>query len=94
MNGSVTETRTRAPRVSPHLDIPQLSGPGILAVWAAAAVPMAALAWIVAPAVDGWFGGTGAVPLVKALLASLTVGLVWQFVLVAILVRREQRNLR
>ena len=30
----------------------------------------------------------------KALYVSLTVGLVWQFVLVAILVRREQGTLR
>jgi uncharacterized protein len=72
--------------------IPQYSRRSIVAVWAAAAIPMGVLSWVVAPIVarslDGEFG------LVRALLASLTVGLVWQFVLVMALVRREQGNLR
>jgi membrane protease YdiL (CAAX protease family) len=76
------------------VEIPQLTRPAVLAVWAAAAVPMAALSWLVAPAIDGWFAGEGTVPLVKALLACLTVGLAWQFVLVAMLLRHEQRDLR
>jgi membrane protease YdiL (CAAX protease family) len=62
----------------------------VLGVWAAATLPMAALAWIVAPAVAD---GRGA-PLSRALLVSLTVGLAWQFVLVVALVAREQRTLR
>jgi uncharacterized protein len=66
----------------------------ILAVWAAAALPMAALAWLVAPALADRFTGTGIVPMFKALIVCLTAGLFWQFILVAILVRREQQTLR
>ena len=74
--------------------IPQYSLTKILAVWAAAALPMGALAWIVAPVLDDHFSGEANVPLVKALLLLLTAGLIWQFVLVVILVRREQGTLR
>ena len=74
--------------------IPQYSLTKILAVWAAAALPMGALAWIVAPVLDDHFSGEANVPLVKALLLLLTAGLIWQFVLVLILVRREQGTLR
>ena len=42
---------------------------------------------------DDHFSGEGNVPLVKALLLLLTAGLIWQFVLVVILVRREQGTL-
>ena len=64
----------------------------LFAVWAAAALPMAALAWLVAPRLAGSFGGPA--PLGEALLVCLTAGLVWQFVLVAALVAREQGTLR
>jgi uncharacterized protein len=63
----------------------------ILAVWAAAAVPMGVLAWIVAPWLSDRLGGDE--PLFKALLILLTAGLVWQFVLVLILLRRELGSL-
>jgi uncharacterized protein len=59
----------------------------ILAVWAAAAVPMGLLAWVVAPWLRDQLGGRD--PFVEALLICLTAGLIWQFVLVAVLVRRE-----
>jgi membrane protease YdiL (CAAX protease family) len=59
----------------------------ILAVWAAAAVPMGLLAWLVAPWLRDQIGGDD--PFAEALLISLTVGLIWQFVLVLILVRQE-----
>jgi membrane protease YdiL (CAAX protease family) len=52
---------------------------------------MGALAWVVAPAIAG---PGGAVSLARALLAGLTVGLVWQFVLVLVLVYRERASLR
>ena len=55
---------------------------------------MAALAWLAAPALAARFAGTGIVPMAKALIVCLTVGLLWQFVLVAILVGREQGTLR
>jgi CAAX protease family protein len=76
------------------VEIPQYRLPAILAVWAAAALPMGALAWLVAPALADRLSGEGNLPLAKALLISLTVGLIWQFVLVLILVGREQRTLR
>src|SRR5215210_6182424 len=64
----------------------------ILGVWAAAALPMGALAWVVAPWLAG--GLDGPVPLIRTLLALLTVGLIWQFVLVVVLVYRERGSLR
>ena len=64
----------------------------ILAVWAAAALPMGVLAWVVAPLVAG--GLDGPAPLMRPLLALLTVGLIWQFVLVVVLVYRERGSLR
>src|SRR5215217_4190538 len=64
----------------------------ILGIWAAAALPMAALAWVVAPWVADRLDGPVALP--RALLALLTLGLIWQFVLVVLLVHREQGSLR
>jgi membrane protease YdiL (CAAX protease family) len=55
---------------------------------------MGVLAWLVAPALADRLSGAGNVPMAKALLICLTVGLGWQFVLVAVLVWREQRTLR
>jgi membrane protease YdiL (CAAX protease family) len=87
-------TPARADAVVSTDEIPQYSRRAILAVWLAAALPMAALAWLVAPAVANRLSGEGNVPMAKALLACLTVGLIWQFVLVVILVGCEQRSLR
>jgi membrane protease YdiL (CAAX protease family) len=64
----------------------------ILGIWAAAALPMGALAWVVAPLIAGQLDGP--VPLARALLVSLTVGLIWQFVMVMVLVYRERGSLR
>jgi CAAX protease family protein len=64
----------------------------ILAVWAAAAVPMGVLAWVVAPWLRDQLGGDE--PLAQALLICLTAGLIWQFVLVLILTRRELGGLQ
>jgi membrane protease YdiL (CAAX protease family) len=77
-----------------NVEIPQYRLPAILAVWAAAALPMAALAWLVVPAAADRLSGQGNLPMAKALLIWLTVGLTWQFVLVAVLVVREQRTFR
>jgi membrane protease YdiL (CAAX protease family) len=76
------------------VEIPQYGLRAIFAVWAAAALPMALLAWLVAPALKNRFAGAGNVPLAKALIVCLTVGLAWQFALVAVLVLREQRTFR
>ena len=72
--------------------VPQYSLTRVMVVWAAAALPMGALAWVVAPWLADVIGGTGA--LARALILCLTVGLVWQFVLVVVLVRREQGTLQ
>jgi uncharacterized protein len=65
----------------------------ILAVWAAAAIPMAVLAWVIAPLLGALLGG-GDTAFIKALLLCITAGLIWQFVLTLILTRREQGTLR
>ncbi|NYJ07306.1 CPBP family intramembrane glutamic endopeptidase [Petropleomorpha daqingensis] len=84
---------TTVPRpASGEVVIPQLRRRGVLAVWAAAAVPMGVLAWVVAPLVADHLDGPA--PLARTLIVCLTAGLVWQFVLVAVLVRREQGTLR
>jgi membrane protease YdiL (CAAX protease family) len=72
--------------------VPQYSRRQILGIWAAAAAPMGALAWIVAP----WFGNRlgGPEPLVKALLILFTAGLIWQSLLVLMLTGRELGTLR
>jgi membrane protease YdiL (CAAX protease family) len=74
--------------------IPQYGVGRILAVWAAAALPMGALAWLVAPALKASFAGTGSVQMAKALIVCFAAGLIWQFVLVVALLRREQGTLR
>jgi membrane protease YdiL (CAAX protease family) len=53
---------------------------------------MAGLAWIGVPLLAGRLDGPGAWP--RAVVLCLTAGLVWQFVLVLIAVRREQGTLR
>src|SRR5262245_7069448 len=85
---------TRREAVDAHAGVPQYSVTRILAVWATAALPMALLAWLVAPALANRFDGERDVPMAKALLLVLTGGLVWQFALVVALVWREQRTFR
>jgi len=70
--------------------ITQYSRRAIVAIWAAAALPMGVLAWVIAPAI----AGRGGMPLARALLICLTAGMIWQFVLVAGLVGYEQQSLR
>lgn len=70
----------------------QYTGRQIAGVWAAASLPMATLSWVVAP----WLAHRldGPEPLLRALLVTITVGLVWQFVLVLLLVHRERGSVR
>ncbi len=56
----------------------------IVAIWAAAAIPMGLLGWLVAPLLSRGARNPGLIRL-----AVLTVGLIWQFVLSLWLVRRE-----
>src|SRR3954453_7740112 len=74
------------------VQIPTWSRATVMKVWAAAAIPMAILAWVVAPLLARTvFTGPTALP--RALILSLGVGLIWQFALVLIVVRREQGSL-
>jgi uncharacterized protein len=84
-------TASRVP-TSVRTEIPQYSRTAVLALWAAAAVPMGLLAWVVAPAIAG--AGSTREHFTVTLLSALTAGLVWQFVLVLLVVGWEQRTLR
>ena len=88
-NNVTAEPLAHGGPVSP---ITQYSVAKILSVWAAAALPMGALAWWVAPRLAGAIDGPE--PFFQALWICLTVGLVWQFLLVMGLVWQEQRSLR
>jgi CAAX protease family protein len=79
-------------QVDRHQFVRQYSLAQILGVWAAAAVPMGVLAWIVAPWLRDQLGGED--PFAEALLICITAGLIWQFVLVLILLRRELGGLQ
>jgi membrane protease YdiL (CAAX protease family) len=74
--------------------VKQYSLAKILAVWAAAALPMGVLSWIVAPPLADRLSGAGDAPMLKALLLVLSGGLIWQFLLVLGLVWFERRSLR
>jgi uncharacterized protein len=67
----------------------------ILLIWAAAALPMAALAWVVTPAVGDslnlGIGEANREAFTRGIF--LLLGLIWQFVLVLIIVRREEGDL-
>jgi membrane protease YdiL (CAAX protease family) len=77
---------------SRHAVVRQYSLAQILAVWAAAALPMGVLAWVVAPWLRDQLGGDD--PFAQALLICITAGLIWQFVLILILLSRELGGLR
>jgi len=70
-------------------ELTQYSLSKILLIWAAAAAPMGVLGWVVAPALSVGSTTPGMVRL-----AVLTLGLVWQFALVLILLYREAGTLR
>jgi uncharacterized protein len=99
---AATDSIATRPAATAHVDrsarpaderaLPQLGLRGIIAVWAAAALPMGLLAWVVAPLLADQLSGPSALP--RALIITLTAGLVWQFVLVLTLVAREQGTLR
>lgn len=70
-------------------EIPQYKLSKILLVWTAAAMPMAILGWVVAPGLARDSGHAG-----SERIAILALGLIWQFMLVMILLYRENGNLR
>jgi uncharacterized protein len=86
-----TAERTAATPID-RPELPQYSLRKIAAIWAAAALPMGFLAWVLAPWLADRIDGPN--QLIQALLLCMTAGLIWQFVLVAGLVAREQRSLR
>jgi uncharacterized protein len=88
----MSHSTTTVTPATARMELPQYAPLTVLAIWAAAAVPMGLLAWVVAPAI----AGTGATRerFTVTLLSALTAGLVWQFVLVVTIVGREQRTLR
>jgi membrane protease YdiL (CAAX protease family) len=97
--GSVSARRGRSTtrvdqpaRPADERALPQLRLGGIIAIWAAAALPMGLLAWVVSPLLADQLSGPS--PLIRTLIVTLTGGLVWQFVLTMILVAREQGSLR
>jgi membrane protease YdiL (CAAX protease family) len=89
---AATTQQGPAQAVADERALPQLGLRAIIGVWAAAALPMGLLAWVVAPLLADQMSGSGR--LSRALIVTLTAGLVWQFVLVLILVAREQGTLR
>jgi CAAX protease family protein len=73
----------------PEIDIPQYSNARVLGVWAATALPMRVLVWILAPTI-----ASRGVNLIPALIGCLTAGLVWLFVLLLLLNGFSLRGLR
>lgn len=76
----------------PYSGVTQYSLAQVFGVWAAAAVPMAVLAWIVAPLLADQLSGRE--PLGQALLICFNLGLLWILALTLILVKRERGSLR
>jgi uncharacterized protein len=72
--------------------IRQYSPAALLGVWLAAAAPMGAGTWLIAPAIAGT--GASSQRFAETLMVVLAAGLVWQFLLVLGLVGYEQRSLR
>jgi uncharacterized protein len=88
----IATTHLETPNAAPTAQLPQYSLTRIVGTWAAAALPMAALAWVVTPRLAHRF--TGPTAFSRALILALLAGLIWQFLLVLIVVHREQRSLR
>lgn len=77
-------------------DTAQYSLSKILLIWAAAVIPMVVLGWVAAPAVgdslDLGVGDENREAITRA--GFLTIGLIWQFVLVMVIILREEGDLR
>ena len=92
MNAQTAPPIGTATTDDPAPDLPQFSLRQILAVWVAAALPMAILAWVVAPRLADALHGPTAMS--RALILCLTAGMFWQLILVLVWVRHEQGTLR
>jgi membrane protease YdiL (CAAX protease family) len=91
-NASTRTLPTVQPAALEHRPMRQYSLSEVLLIWTGAALPMAVLAWLVAPWIAHRLTGPAALP--RALILTLTAGLIWQFLLVVMLVYREQGSLR
>src|SRR5262245_12868586 len=89
---TTTSTSTGSEIQSTGSDAHQYSPAALFAIWLAAAGPMGIAAWVVAPAIAGSTGGTRR--FAETLILALTMGLIWQFILVLGLVAYERRSLR
>lgn len=65
----------------------------VIGIWAAAALPMGILGWIIAPALTPDIEANP-VRAVVTRYSVLTVGLIWQFILALMIVYREEGDLR
>jgi uncharacterized protein len=64
----------------------------ILGIWAAAALPMGILGWVVAPALASGVSNSREALTIRVMV--LTAGLIWQFLLAMLVVYREEGDLR
>jgi len=72
--------------------LPQYSRGQVLAIWAAAAMPMGLLGWVVNPLLAGPIDGATGIH-GSARIMLMLLGLFWQFVMVILLLRREAGKL-
>jgi membrane protease YdiL (CAAX protease family) len=71
-----------------HVSIKQYSLVQIVLIWLSATIPIGIFGWIVAPFFSKVMGNIGI-----ARMAAITIGLIWQFVLVLILLYKENHNI-
>ena len=90
MTATIERPIVQPPRTG-AITINQYSRKAIFAIWAAAALPMGVLAWIVAPAIAD---SNDIESMMRPLVACMAAGLVWQFIMAIGLVGYEQRSLR
>jgi membrane protease YdiL (CAAX protease family) len=87
-----TPTKTANVDTDPRAkELPQYTLRQILAVWAAATIPIGVLGWIGAPWLSEYIDSRD--PFIDSLLICFNLALLWMVVLVLILVRREQGSL-
>ena len=84
-------TTTSITATARGVQVPTWGRSTVFAVWAAAALPMALLSWLAAPLLARALSGPTALP--RALILCLTAGLIWQFVVILAVLRREQGTL-
>jgi membrane protease YdiL (CAAX protease family) len=95
MPAQIAQSAVRHPRDTAHIEqADQYSLRRILGIWTAAALPMGILGWIVAPGLAAALGSNSVAAMAITRLGALTVGLMWLVALSAIVVYREEGNIR